>query len=252
MLGNKPRPMIGKLSELLISGARAAALMDTAGSPRGPLDMSCKMQSSPRGLKSYDLGGVGLGIVVALNKSGEAGREILPKSAICSPGLTRSEPIPVRSLKNPADGFHGGVNEIELGSLEDYTYVTCHLPNKTFTKVYYDGGEAENLRIGYNENIKPNVCNPRRTNPESVCETEPFYPTSDFLSSCHLCRKKLHGKDIYMYRGEKAFCSPECRSSQIMMDERKEQCRSEASRSVEVSSSPYNRDQIFSTGILAL
>lgn len=243
--------MIGKLSGLLISGARAAALTDTAGSPRGPLDVSFKMHS-PRGLKSYDLGGVGLGIVVALNKSGEGGREIPPKSAVCSPGLTRSEPIPVRSIKNP-DGFHDrGVSEMELGSLEDFTYVTCHLPNKTITKVYYDGGDGENWRNEYNETIKTNVCIPKRTNPESVNEAEPSYPTSDFLSSCHLCRKKLHGKDIYMYRGEKAFCSQECRSSQILMDERKEQCRSEASRSVEVSSSPYKRDQIFSTGILAL
>ncbi|XP_028782750.1 FCS-Like Zinc finger 13-like [Neltuma alba] len=248
MLGNRPRPMIGKLSELLISGARAAALMDTSGSPRGPLDMSFKMHS-PRGLKSYDLGGVGLGIVVALHKSGGAGREILPKSAVCSPGLTRSEPIPVRSIKNP-DGFHRGVNEMELGSLEDYTCVTCHLPDKPFTRVYY--GEGENLRNGFNENIKPNACNPKRTNPESVCETERSYPTSDFLNSCHLCGKKLDGKDIYMYRGEKAFCSPECRSTQIITDERKEQCRSEASRSVDLSSSPYERDQIFSTGILAL
>lgn len=192
--------MIGKLSELLVSGARAAALMDPAVSPRGPLDMNLKMQS-PRGLKSYDLGGVGLGIVVALGKSGEAGREVLPKSAVCCSGLTRSEPIPARSVKSP-DGFQKGGNEMDLGSLEDYTYVTCHLPNKTFTKVYYDGGEGENWKNGYNNNniINNNVGVCRRTNPESSVEAEPSFPTSDFLSSCHLCRKKLHGLDIYMYR----------------------------------------------------
>jgi len=54
-------------------------------------------------------------------------------------------------------------------------------------------------------------------------------------------------------RGEKAFCSPECRSRQIMMDERKEQqCRSEAPRSADVSSSSYTRGQIFLTGIVAI
>jgi hypothetical protein len=53
-------------------------------------------------------------------------------------------------------------------------------------------------------------------------------------------------------RGEKGFCSTECRSSQIMMDERKERCGSEATRSVELSSSPYTMDQIFSNGILAI
>lgn len=191
--------MIGKLSELLVSGARAAALLDTAGSPRSPLDMNLKMQS-PRGLKSYDVGGVGLGIVVALGKSGEAGREILPKFAVCGSGVTRSEPIPVRSMKNP-DGFQKGGNEMDVGSLEDYTYVTCHLPNKTFTKVYYDGVEGENWRNAYNDKIKSNnVGVLRGTRPESLVEAEPSFPTSDFLSSCHLCGKKLHGKDIYMYR----------------------------------------------------
>ncbi|KAK7363328.1 hypothetical protein VNO77_05467 [Canavalia gladiata] len=244
MLGKRPRPMIGKLSELLVSRGRAVALLDTAGSPRGPLDM--KMQS-PRGLKSYDVGGVGLGIVVALDKSNEAGREVLPKHAVCTSNLNRSGPIPVQCIKN-RDGFLRE-NEIDVGSSEEYTYVTCHVPNKTFTKVYYDGGEG--LEYKYNNNNNINVGVLRRTTP-TLIEPESSFPTSNFLSSCHLCGKKLHGKDIYMYRGEKAFCSPECRSSQIMMDERKERCRSEASRSVELSSSPYTREQIFSTGILAL
>ncbi|KAJ1418793.1 Zf-FLZ domain [Sesbania bispinosa] len=237
--------MIGKLSELLVSGGRA---VDTTGSPRSPLDM--KMQS-PRGLKSYDLGGVGLKIVVALDKPCEVGREVLPKHAVCTSNLNRSGPIPVQCVKSP----NGLQNEIDVGSLEEYTYVTCHVPNKTFTKVYYDGGEGDVTRHGYNyNNYNTNVGVLRRTPPQTLIESEPSFPTSNFLNSCHLCGKKLHGKDIYMYRGEKAFCSPECRSSQIMMDERKERCRSEASRSVELSSSPYTtrEEQIFSTGILAL
>ncbi|CAO2824655.1 unnamed protein product [Amaranthus hypochondriacus] len=44
-----------------------------------------------------------------------------------------------------------------------------------------------------------------------------------FLRSCHLCHKPLsHHKDVYMYRGDQGFCSIECRSRQIMMDETKE------------------------------
>ncbi|KHN07883.1 FCS-Like Zinc finger 13-like [Glycine soja] len=241
MSGKRPRPMIGKLSELLVSRGRTVALLDTTGSPRGPLDM--KMMQSPRGLKNYDLGGVGLGIVVALDKSNNevAAREVLPKHTVCTSNLNRSGPIPVHYTKNP-DEF----------DVEEYTYVTCRVPNKTFTKVYYDGGEGDIIRRQNNNNNKNNVVVLRRTEPQPLIEPESSYPTSSFLSSCHLCGKKLHGKDIYMYRGEKAFCSPECRSSQITMDERKERCRSEASRSVEMSSSPYTREQIFSTGILAL
>ncbi|KAL1319658.1 hypothetical protein HN51_064459 [Arachis hypogaea] len=234
MLGKRPSPMIGKLSELLVSGGgrAAAVLLDTAatGSPRSPLDMKAQ-QSSPRGLKGYDLGGVGLKIVVALDN------EELPKRTVCVPNLNRSKPIPVCSMRNPEDGENFDVG----GSLEDYTYVTCHVPNKTFTKVYYDGGYSDVPRHGrcYNNNNKT----PSSDFVEPSCE--PVFPTSNFLSSCHLCRKKLDGKDIYMYRGEKGFCSPECRSRQMMMDERKELCRSEA---VELSW----EEQIFSTGILAL
>ncbi|URD82762.1 hypothetical protein MUK42_05009 [Musa troglodytarum] len=43
---------------------------------------------------------------------------------------------------------------------------------------------------------------------------------STFLEHCCLCRGKLRqGQDIYMYRGDRAFCSEECRCRQIFMDE---------------------------------
>lgn len=41
-----------------------------------------------------------------------------------------------------------------------------------------------------------------------------------FLKSCAFCKCHLGvGKDIYMYRGDQAFCSAECRYQQIMIDE---------------------------------
>eukprot|EP01018_Ginkgo_biloba_P007491 Gb_31137 [translate_table: standard] len=53
-----------------------------------------------------------------------------------------------------------------------------------------------------------------------------FIPTIEpahFLEACHLCNRPLgDGRDIYMYRGDSAFCSVECRQQQITMDERKE------------------------------
>ncbi|CAK8563960.1 unnamed protein product [Lathyrus sativus] len=229
MLRKRPSPMIGKLSELLVSGHR---IMDTTGSPRGPLDT--KMPPSPRGLKNYDLSSVGLKIVAALDNNKTC--DVLPKHAVCTSNLNRSRPIQIQSVKSP-DGLQMDYSSMEED--EEYTYVTCHVPNKTFTKVYYDGEVRR--QQGYNNNNNNVVV---RTS-----EPEPLFPTPNFLNSCHLCGKNLHGKDIYMYRGEKGFCSTECRSSQIMMDERKERCGSEA---VELSSSPYTRGQIFSTGILAV
>ncbi|KAG7605444.1 FCS-Like Zinc finger 15 [Arabidopsis thaliana] len=55
------------------------------------------------------------------------------------------------------------------------------------------------------------------------------YQDSGFLEHCFLCRRKLlPAKDIYMYKGDRAFCSVECRSKQMIMDEeeslRREYC----------------------------
>lgn len=200
MLGKRPQPLIGKISELLVSGGRAAVLFDALGSPRSPFDMMNLKMQSPKGLKSYDLGGVGLGIVVALDKSSSE-----EQGHVCTSNSNRSVPIPVKNHQ----GFQKGVNEIPAGSSEDYTFVTYHVPNnKTITKVYYDGGERGILthgcyNINNNNNNNVGVGGVRRIPPTqtlNIEEDEPSYPTSDFLSSCHLCRKNLHGKDIYMYR----------------------------------------------------
>ncbi|KAL4571808.1 hypothetical protein LXL04_018573 [Taraxacum kok-saghyz] len=75
---------------------------------------------------------------------------------------------------------------------------------------------------------------------------------SDFLSSCHLCKKRLHGKDIYMYRGDKAFCSPECRSRQIGKDERLEKHCSKQASSSSSSSSNVTSPYVLATGIFAI
>ncbi|KMZ57644.1 hypothetical protein ZOSMA_83G00170 [Zostera marina] len=61
-----------------------------------------------------------------------------------------------------------------------------------------------------------------------ITPTTPFsyniseFQTAFFLRSCNMCDKKLDGEDIYIYRGEKAFCSMECRSWQILADEYRE------------------------------
>ncbi|KAL6956973.1 hypothetical protein U1Q18_039468 [Sarracenia purpurea var. burkii] len=49
--------------------------------------------------------------------------------------------------------------------------------------------------------------------------------TAPFLRTCGLCRRRLApGRDIYMYRGDTAFCSLECREQQMKHDEKKEKC----------------------------
>ncbi|CAA0831847.1 Protein of unknown function (DUF581 [Striga hermonthica] len=49
------------------------------------------------------------------------------------------------------------------------------------------------------------------------------FETADFLKICGRCHRRLApGHDIYMYRGDSAFCSLECREQQMKQDERKE------------------------------
>ncbi|OMP04133.1 hypothetical protein COLO4_09921 [Corchorus olitorius] len=55
--------------------------------------------------------------------------------------------------------------------------------------------------------------------------------TAPFLRSCCLCKRRLApGRDIYMYRGDAAFCSLECREKQMKQDERKEKLNVLASK----------------------
>ncbi|KAL3744636.1 hypothetical protein ACJRO7_013838 [Eucalyptus globulus] len=235
MLGKRPRSVIGKLSELLVSGSAgllesaAAAAAAAASSPRSPLDF--KIQS-PRGPRSYDLGGVGLGIVAALEKSADAKILLLPRSCACAPGSARQAgPDP--------PGAGGDPDDDDDDDMEDYTYVTFHGPDQSFTMVYYGEGECG----------KSGGESMRRAGSVGGEGDGPVFPALDFLNSCQLCGKKLVGEDVYMYRGEKAFCSAECRSMQIRVDDCKEQCRSEAPRVAVRSGSP---EQIFSTSILAI
>ncbi|XAR62184.1 hypothetical protein NMG60_11016847 [Bertholletia excelsa] len=60
--------------------------------------------------------------------------------------------------------------------------------------------------------------NPRRSQAD-------FVETAHFLRACSLCKRRLvPGRDIYMYRGDSAFCSLECRQQQMNQDESKEKC----------------------------
>ncbi|KAJ8475703.1 hypothetical protein OPV22_019430 [Ensete ventricosum] len=66
----------------------------------------------------------------------------------------------------------------------------------------------------------------------STCTNSSSVSASHFLERCYLCRRRLQqGNDIYMYRGDRAFCSVECRCRQIFMDEesgRRDNCSLDA------------------------
>ncbi|XP_002516598.3 FCS-Like Zinc finger 10 [Ricinus communis] len=111
-------------------------------------------------------------------------------------------------------GFVGSLSASEIELSEDYTCVISHGPNARKTHIYGDcvlecySNEGKEIRM-----------------PQAITSSiipSPF-PSNDFLNFCYYCNRRLDGgKDIYIYRGEKAFCSLSCRSEEIMIDEEME------------------------------
>ncbi|TXG69107.1 hypothetical protein EZV62_004042 [Acer yangbiense] len=136
-------------------------------------------------------------------------------------------------------GYVGSLSACEIALSEDYTCITCHGPNPKTTHIFGDcileGPPVHELANFDRKEVEtPQVAK---------C---PAYPSDDFLSFCYLCNKKLErGADIYMYRGEKAFCSIECREEEILAEEEAEK-RNNFSNSTPGSS--YNAD-IFIMGL---
>ncbi|KAJ6354574.1 hypothetical protein OIU77_005225 [Salix suchowensis] len=130
------------------------------------------------------------------------------------------------------NGFVSSLSASEIELSEDYTCVISHGPNPKTTHIY--GGcilechPNEFSYSGKNEGKEIGLAQ------AATCSKIPTsLPSKDFLSFCYFCNKKLdEGKDIYIYRGEKAFCSSSCRSEEIMIDEEMENTTNKSSEDV--------------------
>ena len=159
------RPVIVELS----TPGLKLRVLEANFSPKTPLEFQVL---SPRGMINRDMGGIGLGIVAAL--------EHIPTK--------KSDPIPVSQSRSDSDwNTDDQVDSFE----EEYTIVTFNKPNKSYTRVYRSEKARETREQGCIFTISPSrFCD----DDMKACQD------SSFLSSCHLCNKRLHGKDIYMYR----------------------------------------------------
>ncbi|KAH9305945.1 hypothetical protein KI387_010349, partial [Taxus chinensis] len=181
-------------------------------SPTSPLDHSSLYHKSPRGFDQ----GVGLGILAALHNAETKTAVLSPKnSEAMNPAKQSgkpSQPIAIGSAKPLSERWEGEQSAMEYS--ESYTCITSHGPKTTIRHIFDDPAESEK------RNSK--CCKPAVFETSSFCDADsPYLPDADFLSACYLCRRQLrHGKDIYMYRGDKAFCSVECRYQQIVSDEK--------------------------------
>uniref|UniRef100_A0A1J3IKS1 FLZ-type domain-containing protein n=1 Tax=Noccaea caerulescens TaxID=107243 RepID=A0A1J3IKS1_NOCCA len=140
-----------------------------------------------------------------------------PRSSSDFGTKTRNSPIspPPEERKKSVSGSGLGSPRIITGYFstddmelsEDYTCVTCHGPNPRTIHIF-DNCIVES---------QPGVVFFRSSEPvnESDC-----LPPDSFLSTCCNCKKNLGPRDdIFMYRGDRAFCSSECRALEMMLEE---------------------------------
>ncbi|KAL0414515.1 UNVERIFIED_CONTAM: FCS-Like Zinc finger 8 [Sesamum radiatum] len=128
-----------------------------------------------------------------------------------SPGLSTS-PVKKSPFGSSNHGVLSSLSASEMELSEDYTCVISYGPNPRTTHIF-DDCVVESCCgvVKFSESRKENAFFANRSM---------SYPSESFLSFCYCCKKNLgQGKDIYMYRGEKAFCSSECRYKEMMLEE---------------------------------
>ncbi|KAJ6797850.1 protein MARD1 [Iris pallida] len=133
--------------------------------------------------------------------------------ALFSPAATRRSPMESTNLVS------GSLSATEMEMSEDYTCVIAHGPNPKTTHIF-DNCVIGSCCGGQGFAPVPAAVTGKETIFAAGRDGGSGYPADDFLTSCHACKKSLgQGKDIFMYRGEKAFCSRECRYQEILFDE---------------------------------
>ncbi|KAK8923985.1 hypothetical protein KSP39_PZI019662 [Platanthera zijinensis] len=195
-----------------------------------------------------DLKAIGLGIVDALTKeksekktSNSSSRMVLFGSQlkIQIPTEQTNSPSPPESVESPQTPIEFGVKnknsllamhspagevrsssprlftgclsprEMELS--EDYTCVISHGPNPKKTHIF------DNCVV---ESCGGDGFWPLKKENRSSVDQNAWYASERFLRFCHACGKSLaQGKDIFMYRGEQAFCSHECREREMVSED---------------------------------
>ncbi|KAF0913205.1 hypothetical protein E2562_020368 [Oryza meyeriana var. granulata] len=82
------------------------------------------------------------------------------------------------------------------------------------------GAPGQDWLAAYRARAAPARAGLRR-NSADYCAVE----TAAFLRACGLCHRRLGpGRDTFMYKGEAAFCSLECRQQHMTQEEWKDKC----------------------------
>ncbi|KHG28688.1 Inactive tyrosine-protein kinase 7 [Gossypium arboreum] len=231
--------------------AKGSSDSDAVRSPTSPLDLrvfanlsnpfSVKSPQSPSQngyRKKWDCNKIDLGIVNLLADENKPNGEKLEfpkrKNIIFRPRMKTELPCSSRtiginsspqlvskpsSLPTPLGHTSGSLSAHEIELSEDYTCIISHGPNPKTTRIFGDC-----ILECHNDELT-NFDKTAEQLPRFAKNTETLtaYPSDEFLSFCYSCKKKFEkDDDIYMYRGEKAFCSTDCRSEEIFAEEEME------------------------------
>ncbi|KAG6727927.1 hypothetical protein I3843_02G129200 [Carya illinoinensis] len=152
-----------------------------------------------------------------------------------------SLPIPIGASHGILSSF--SAREIELS--EDYTCIISHGPNPKTTHIFGDCILDCHMNELADFGKKDGSGSKSLQEAETLKRLIPFHSEETF-SFCYLCKKILQeGEDIYIYRGEKAFCSFECRAEVIFAEESEETCNNSA----EISPGSSYHEDLFLMGM---
>ncbi|XP_074583889.1 FCS-Like Zinc finger 10-like isoform X2 [Curcuma longa] len=131
-----------------------------------------------------------------------------------------------RSIPLSISSFSGVITSLstsEMEESEDYTCIISHGPNPKTTHIFGDciiespSFPSDNFKNKNGKDQERCAWILKPSEHSLACSS------NDFLSFCFHCKEKLEeGKDIYMYRGDRAFCSSDCREKEILNDEESE------------------------------
>ncbi|KAK4273110.1 hypothetical protein QN277_021572 [Acacia crassicarpa] len=198
---------IRELTGKCVSGTEAlrspTSILDTrALAPFGYEGISTpKKRSCPK--DKTDSKGIGLALLDApenghSDQNSAKGKMLFEKQLRVK--IPPTPPVPSSSGYENS-GMHTGVmclREMEL--CEEYTCVKSHGPNPRTTHIFED----------YIVKTSSVTSAPRDSHSASG---------ANFLSLCCSCKIQLdHTKDIFIYGGERAFCSRECRYREMELD----------------------------------
>lgn len=133
--------------------------------------------------------------------------------------------VQIPALESTVDGGGGGGGGGEMGNgllmtvkemevCEEYTCIKRHGPNAKITHIFDNFVVKSFVDYGSSHNFSTADVRKKKKNNTN----------NDFLSFCYTCKNDLElTNDIYIYRGEKAFCSHECRNQEMLLDEEEEE-----------------------------